>query len=127
MAGSNFLRARSPVIPKTTRAQGSGTRGSRRSRGSRSGLVIMSVLESRGRRPARRRAGRRGTCAELGLLLQLVPDRVGELVPGVDELLHALVLEDLEDVVEVDAGVRDGLQHGGRVVVGLLHRGAGLA
>ena len=35
----SFLRARSPVTPKTTSAHGSGTRGSRRSRGSRSGLA----------------------------------------------------------------------------------------
>src|SRR4051794_35736712 len=40
-AGNSFLRARSPVMPNTTRAHGGGTRGSRRSRGSRSGLGIM--------------------------------------------------------------------------------------
>src|SRR5262249_33640103 len=40
MAGISFLRARSPVTPKITRAHGSGIRGSRRSWGSRSGLLI---------------------------------------------------------------------------------------
>src|SRR3954467_632732 len=34
----SFLRARSPVTPKTTSAHGSGTHGRRRSRGARSGL-----------------------------------------------------------------------------------------
>src|SRR3954462_3326437 len=34
----SFLRARSPVTPKTTSAHGSGTRGRRRARGSRRGL-----------------------------------------------------------------------------------------
>ena len=37
-AGMSFLRARSPVTPKITRPHGPAMRGSRRSRGSRSGL-----------------------------------------------------------------------------------------
>ena len=61
--GISFLRARSPVTPKTTSAHGSGTRGSRRSRGSRSGLAEHGpVLEVAGRgtapRGPRRRTGR---------------------------------------------------------------------
>src|SRR5215475_6656564 len=40
MAGMSFFLARSPVTPKMTRAQGSGMRGSRRSCGSRSGLLM---------------------------------------------------------------------------------------
>src|SRR3954449_3060418 len=135
-AGSSFLRARSPVMPKTTRAQGSGTRGSRRSRGSRSGLVIKNVRPSwaqgkvaplQGPTTSVRVVGGRGVLRLLLLLLELALDRVGELVPGVDELLHALVLENLEDVLQVDPGVGDRLQHAGRVLVGLLHRGPGLA
>src|SRR3954465_6798281 len=126
-AGSSFLRARSPVIPKTTRAQGSGTRGRRRSRGSRSGLVIIIRPRGQAGPPSGPTAGRTaagtGRSAELLLLLQFALDRRGQLVPGVDELLHALVLEDLEDIGEVDAGVGDRLQDGGRLLVALLHRG----
>src|SRR2546423_9174329 len=43
-AGMSFLRARSPVTPKITRAQGSGIRGRRRSCGSRSGLPTSDLL-----------------------------------------------------------------------------------
>src|SRR5947208_16843013 len=100
-------------MPKTTRAHGSGTRGSRRSRGSRSGLVIM-------RGPGRERSW----LASL-LVLQLLRHRRGQLVPRVDELLDALVLEHAEDVVEVHPGVGDGLHHAGGVVVGLLYRRPG--
>src|ERR687886_447248 len=110
MAGSSFLRARSPVMPKTTSAHGAGTRGSRRSRGSLSGLVIT---------------GPSVTPRPLLLVLELGPDRLRQLVPGVDELLHALVLQDLEDVVEVHAGVGDGLHVLRGLVVGLLDRRAG--
>src|SRR5262249_14187159 len=46
-AGISFLRARSPVTPNTTSAHGSGTRGSRRSRGSRSGLGRGSAISKR--------------------------------------------------------------------------------
>src|SRR3954467_14643115 len=60
------------------------------------------------------------------LVLELAAHGLGQLVPGVDELLHALLLEHPEDVVEVDAGVGDRLHHGGGVVGGLLHRRAGL-
>src|SRR4051794_1361784 len=123
-AGSSFLRARSPVIPKTTRAQGSGTRGSRRARGSRSGLVMIVRPRGQVGAPSGPTAGRRGGGGAVRLLLQLGLDRLGQLVPRVDELPHALVLENLEDVVEVHAGVRDGLHRGRGVVVGLLHRGA---
>src|SRR4051812_12306654 len=111
-------------MPKTTSAHGSGTRGSRRSRGSRSGLVIMirprrdaGVGPVRGPTPGERRVVRTGP---LLLVLELALHRLGELVPGVDELLHALLLEHAEDVVEVHACVRDGLQDRGGVVVALL-------
>src|SRR4051794_40221678 len=60
------------------------------------------------------------------LVLELAAHRLGQLVPGVDELLHALLLEHAEDVVEVDAGVCYRLHHGRGVVVGLLDRGTGL-
>src|SRR5437762_12465379 len=43
-AGMSFLRARSPVTPKITRAHGSGIRGRRRSCGSRSGLPTSDLL-----------------------------------------------------------------------------------
>src|SRR3954453_17037407 len=107
-AGSSFLRARSPVMPNTTSAQGSGTRGSRRSRGSRSGLVgIVSVLDRARRVPAVRFGAEpdggwvfRGWCGS-GLVLELLLDRAGELVPRVHELLHGLFLEHPEDVVQV--------------------------
>src|SRR3954465_356840 len=94
-AGSSFLRARSPVIPNTTRAQGSGTRGSRRSRGSRSGLVIKGPFlgsdgPPAGPRPPGMRRGRGAGGPLLDLLLELALDRGGQLVPRVDELLHAL-------------------------------------
>src|SRR5215831_4246446 len=39
MAGSSFLRERSPVTPNSTRMLGPATRGSRLSRGSRNGLT----------------------------------------------------------------------------------------
>src|SRR5918997_7179149 len=127
-------------MPKTTRAHGSGTRGSRRSRGSRRGLGITGPPRGAGERtlsrgsraPGRcRRTGRPGAGGAAGwtpasgLVLQFALDRVGQLVPRVDELLDALVLEHAEDVVEVDPGVGDGLHRGGGLVVGLLDRGAG--
>src|SRR6476661_1707433 len=96
-------------MPKTTSAQGWGTRGSRRSRGSRSGLVVMhpSSWSLRSARPPCRapsraceRWGARGS-SYLLLVLQFAAHRFGQLVPGVDELLHALVLQHAEDVVEV--------------------------
>src|SRR5437763_891471 len=60
------------------------------------------------------------------LVLELLLHRRGELVPGVDELLHALLLQHPEDVVQVDPGLGDGLHNLLRVGVGRLHRGAGL-
>src|SRR5215469_14611274 len=39
----SFFRDRSPVTPKSMRTDGPATRGMRRSRGSRSGLTIISV------------------------------------------------------------------------------------
>src|SRR5947208_6605916 len=61
-AGMSFLRARSPVTPKITRAQDSGMRGSRRSCGSRSRLPTLDLLgqgPGRGQEPgdARRAVG----------------------------------------------------------------------
>src|SRR5688500_2178109 len=107
-AGNSFLRARSPVMPNTTSAHGSGTRGSRRSRGSRSGLGIIGRPRSAVSDPSR-------------LVFELTAHRLGELVPRVDELLDALVLEHPEHVVEVDSGVVHGLHDPGGLVVGLLH------
>src|SRR3954464_13362554 len=121
-------------MPNTTSAQGSGTRGSRRSRGSRSGLVgIVSVLDRSRRMPAVRFGAEpdggwvfRGWCGS-GLVLELLLDRARELVPRVDELLHGLLLQHPEDVVEVHTGVGHGLHDLLRVGVGLLDRGRGLA
>src|SRR3954451_3851465 len=120
-------------MSKTTSEQGSGTRGRRRSRGSRSGLGIMtSSSESGGQMAAlqgpvarvRATGGRREL---LLLVLELGAHRCGQLVPRVDELLHPLDLEHAEDVVEIDAGVGDGLHGCGGLVVGLLDRRPGAA
>ncbi len=46
MAGMSFLRDRSPPMPKITRTHGSGTRGRRRSDGSRSGLTPPAPYSS---------------------------------------------------------------------------------
>src|SRR3954453_2723751 len=109
-------------MPKTTRAHGSGTRGSRRSRGSRRGLGITGPPRGAGERTLSRGSRAPGRCRRTGrpgagaagrwtpasrLVLEFALDRLGELVPGVDELLHALLLEHPEDVVEVHAGVGD--------------------
>ena len=69
-----------------------------------------SVLEVRQEGPPSgpARTGRRGgqeSCGSGFLSSSSLAHRLGELVPGVDELLHALVLEHPEDVVEVDPGV----------------------
>src|SRR4051794_8243573 len=108
MAGSSFLRARSPVTPKTTSAHGSGTRGRRRSRGSRSGLLStvagIACTESTG--------GSGATDGSLNLFagrVELATHAVAELGVGVLELLHTLGLEHLDDVVVPDA---DGLEVG---------------
>ena len=84
--GSSFLRARSPVMPKTTRAHGSGTRGSRRSRGSRSGLGIIRPGVPPGSRST---AVRRSASAQLAdpggavgqVQVQRRPAPVGEGLP----------------------------------------------
>src|SRR3954453_15027197 len=115
-------------MPKTTSAQGSGTRGSRRSRGSRSGFVIIGPSSASSEGPAPLKGpttsglavGNRGAVPLL-LVLELGADRLGEVVPRVDELLHSLVPQDAEHVVQVHAGVGDGLHGRGRLVVGLLH------
>src|SRR3954453_19075490 len=60
------------------------------------------------------------------LVLELAAHRLGQLVPGVDELLHALLLQHAEDVVEVDAGLCYRLHPGRGVVVGLLDRSTGI-
>src|SRR5258707_4323421 len=109
MAGSSFLLARSPVTPKSTRTQGAATRGILRSRGSRSGFMIMLLFLRRlgsalapgdgPPKPPRSLAPRRG--AHLGL------DRLEQLVPRCGELLHALGLQHGHDVVVADA---EGLQ-----------------
>src|SRR5882724_7085285 len=96
MAGSSFLLARSPVTPNSTSTHGPATRGIRRSRGSRSGLGIIRVLRS----SAAWWPGGRSLAAHCG---HLGLDRVQQLVPGHGELVHALVLERLGHVVEVDA------------------------
>src|SRR4051794_15344822 len=132
MAGISFLRARSPVTPKTTSAQGSGMRGSRRSRGSRSRLVgalsrslMTSSLASRwcpSASLAARRwsgSGRAGATAGLDvgpLLLELRRNSLQQLVPGILELLDGLLLEDEHHVLVVDPD-------GGGVVEDLLGLG----
>src|SRR3954470_15938939 len=122
MAGISFFRDRSPVTPKTTRAHGSGMRGRRRSRGSRRRLVgaesrsLMSrsfyvrSLAAR-RRAALGRAAAAVAADRLALVLELLGDGVDELVPGVFELLDALVLEHQHDVVVVDPDFLDPVQH----------------
>src|ERR1700710_2815516 len=109
-AGMSFLRARSPVIPKITRADGPAMRFRRRSAGTRSGLLPgpsrgafmahASIGLRRGTRPARgadRVPGMRsGGLERLG-------DGVRELVPRRDELVDGLALEQVGDLVEVDA------------------------
>src|SRR5690242_8653647 len=136
----SFLRDRSPVTPKITKPQGPAMRGSRLSRGSRSGLVHVSswrllaaaviassphsrrygyILATTPRTakpgaPTGRPAGR----SELLHSVQLALDRVEQLLPGDLELVDALVLQDLEHVGEVDADplqrVEDLLRLGGR-------------
>src|SRR4051794_15551812 len=102
----SFLRDRSPVTPKMTSPHGPATRGSRRSRTSRSGfpvpsrpldiasLAVTAPLSSRHHvslggalGAGRRRAGAGGlrpaVAGDLGAhLLQLLGHRLDELVPG---------------------------------------------
>src|SRR6476661_4571237 len=130
MAGSSFLRARSPVTPKTTSAHGSGTRGSRRSLGSRSGLARSVTV------PGGAAAGTStSVCSPVavsvsaGTVVTVLPGSVAvssngvqicpgsgrprgvqlclhtfeQLLPGVLELLHTFDLEHFHHVVVVDA------------------------
>src|SRR6478735_6826693 len=99
MAGISFLRARSPVTPKITTAQGPAMRGMRLSRLSRNGLRqavvsalagLIVVLGS-----PRRRSSRGGV--ELALCC------VEQFLPRLLELVHTLVLEHLEHIDQVDA------------------------
>src|SRR5689334_16697149 len=116
----SFFRDRSPVTPKITRAHGSGIRGSRRSCAVRSGLPTSTILpvfpgraglRERGR-PVKRRplTSLRGVARVVRTLrrgVQRLLDVLEQLGPAGLELLHALVLEDLEDVGQVDAGRGD--------------------
>src|SRR5690242_1655718 len=123
-AGISFLRDRSPVTPKMTRPEGPAMRGSRRSAGSRSGFAPEKETDDKS-------ALRRGEALEFRL------GRLQQVVPGRLELLHALVLQHLHDVVvrdaelaqrvEVGAGLLvragDGVAADLAVVVGGLQRG----
>ena len=121
MAGISFLRDRSPVTPKITMPDGPAIRGSRLSRGSRSGFVvdrhgvlrIPFVGAAHGQLDGRRRgatgdaardAGHRcaslRAAATLGQCLATVSTSSSQ---DDDELVDALGLQHLEDVVEVDA------------------------
>src|SRR5262245_45443427 len=73
MAGMSFLRDRSPVTPKMTRLHGPAIRGSRLSRGSRSGLVHPTAAD---------------VAALIFLLARLDVVRVAGIIPGLLELLH---------------------------------------
>src|SRR5215472_12000683 len=96
MAGSSFLRARSPVTPNRTRTLGSAIFGILRSLGSRSGLFICP-----GRLPARSAAGRELSTTRARV--ELTPDRLDQACPRIGELLNALALEYLDHVVVADA------------------------
>src|SRR5690242_18801618 len=104
-AGISFLRDRSPVTPKMTRPDGPAMRGSRRSAGSRSGFAPEPETGDKS-------ALRRGEALELRLggLQQVVPGRL--------ELLHALVLQHLHDVVVRDAEPLQRVEVRTRLLVG---------
>src|SRR4051812_40194695 len=120
-AGINFLRDRSPPMPKITSAHGSGTRGSRRSAGSRSGFVRLAPYSlcfgatAAGVGARLRAAGFLAalsaaaasvaslTCAGSRLdRVELGAHTLGQLGVRVLELLHAFRLEHLDDVVVPD-------------------------
>src|SRR5580704_14200711 len=113
MAGSSFLLARSPVTPNSTSTHGPATRGILRSRGSRSGLNVMRFL-------------RRFFCSGSGSMARrgghLVADRLEKLVPRGLELLHALDLQHLHDVVVVDPERLQVREHLAGRVVGAVDR-----
>src|SRR4249920_2570855 len=96
----SFLQARSPVTPKITMPQGPAIRGSRRSLGSRSGLVPSPTSG----------------------LLERRAQRAEQAVPGRLELVDALVLEDPYDVVEVDAHLRQLFERALRGTIAGPHR-----
>src|ERR1700759_4669184 len=125
MAGSSFLRARSPVTPNMTSTHGPATRGIRRSRASRSGLswVCWSSMAWGLAGAAPRLPGpavtdslttlfflryvasirqRRALGPRTLLLAELALDRLDELVPGCGELSHALIFQHLDDIVVGD-------------------------
>src|SRR5690606_1744694 len=97
----SFLRDRSPVTPKMTRPDGPAMRGSRRSAGSRSGLLLDNVSALRG-----------------GEARQLRLGRLQQVVPGRLELLDALVLQELDDLVVGDAQLLHRVEVGARLLVG---------
>src|SRR4051794_20355434 len=107
-AGISFLRDRSPVTPKMTRPDGPAIRGSRRSAGSRSGLLLDKIS-----------ALRRGEALELRL------GRLEQVVPGGLELLDALVLKELDHVVVGDPELLDGVEFGTGLLVRTGDRVAG--
>src|SRR3954470_2044325 len=115
----SFFRDRSPVTPKITRAQGSGIRGSLRSCAVRSGLPTGSSCQfsvscrcltpcsagvPRLAGPGRSVPYKSGSVARavraVRRRVQRLGDAVDQLEPAGLELLDALVLEDLHDVVE---------------------------
>src|SRR6476660_5373373 len=126
----SFFRDRSPVTPKITRAQGSGMRGSLRSCAVRSGLPTWSILpvlgvvqvKYAGARPMVERTpvGESDAGAGLKGLLHALE----QFLPADLELVDALVLEDLDHVVEVDP---DRLEVGHHLVRLRVRAGDGVA
>src|SRR6478735_4791563 len=130
MAGINFFLARSPVTPKITIPEGPAIRGSRLSRGSRRGLVVMETMsvvvsfhrtcgstEPLAEPGAAIAAMRRPRPGRLLLLRQLLAHRFQEFFPGLDEFLDTLGFQHVEDVGEVDADGLQGGEHRGRLCV----------
>src|SRR3954454_23894764 len=110
MAGISFLRDRSPVTPKITRPHGPAIRGSRLSRGSRSGLVhdidagmgrsllLRVAVALVGAQPCSYPAAHPRPTFWLLRRVQLTLDRLQQLGPGLLELVDALVLQHQEHV-----------------------------
>src|SRR3954467_11268044 len=92
-AGMSFFRDKSPVTPKMTRPDGPAIRGSRRSAGSRSGLLLD-----------------KGSALRWGEALKLRLGRLEQVVPGRLELLDALVLQELYNLVVRDPELLDGVE-----------------
>src|SRR4051812_41872387 len=126
-------------MPKITRTHGSGTLGSRRSDGSRNGLVLLApnsacfgaVAAGVGARsgvgPGLAGSVPEGASAVSSVVsltgagsldrVELAAHALGELRVGILELLDTLRLEHLDDVVVLDAEAGEVVDHlAGRVV-----------